>query len=229
MTRIENELLRAFYQNNQKELAEQTYRPEVNINSYESFVNEMRNELTELCFQMTGHVLVWDAETPTKSKFMDLKTFLNHFDFDYEIVEDHGKKQVALIDLQGANLGNIEQDRFAIGDDTVAQIIDRMDVYIHDSVIVEFEEALSLQGIDAAEMSLAEMVDRCKALSITEDISYALADAVLHPNQIQFSEINLADENPTAISLDQERQDAHQASHEITTRTKQQSSEIGGR
>ena len=49
----------------------------------------------------------------------------------------------SLEDLQCANLGNIEDDRF----ETASEVLDRMDVYIKDYLIVDIEDALDEKSI----------------------------------------------------------------------------------
>ena len=50
----------------------------------------------------------------------------------------------SLIDLQGANLGNIESDRFS----DVQGIFDRMGIYINDYFIQDIEDLLEEKGIE---------------------------------------------------------------------------------
>ena len=47
-------------------------------------------------------------------------------------------------DLQGADLGDIQSDRFA----TAMEIIDRMDVYINDYLICDIDDALDEKNIE---------------------------------------------------------------------------------
>lgn len=55
-----------------------------------------------------------------------------------------------LIDGQGANLGDIEEDRFL----DAAQIIDRLDEYIDNCLIEDLLEALKGVGINVKEMKI---------------------------------------------------------------------------
>ena len=50
----------------------------------------------------------------------------------------------SIVDLQGANLGNIEGDRFS----DAQGILDRMDIYINDYFIQDIEDLLEEKGID---------------------------------------------------------------------------------
>lgn len=63
------------------------------------------------------------------------KCFLDVIEFELVF---HGEEGWGLIDLQGANLGDIESDRFQ----TAAQIIDRLDAYINDYYLSDLEEEM---------------------------------------------------------------------------------------
>lgn len=143
---------------------------------------------------------------------MDLSEFLGYFDFDYELVWPDDKYEMitrqrliengdllpeykdsillCLIDLQGAYLGNIGKERYPLEADSVSKIIDRMDIYINDSVISEFVDALEDRGIDTSDMSLETMASKCKELDVgTGEVSYVLAEAVIHPEQVYIKEL----------------------------------------
>ena len=53
----------------------------------------------------------------------------------------------SVIDLQGANLGDIESDRF----NNAEQIFDRLDIYINDYFITDIEECLEADGFEIPE------------------------------------------------------------------------------
>lgn len=146
---------------------------------------------------------------------MDLKEFLGCFDFDYDIVspgsiyeqkirqerledeylspEDMDKDLICLIDKQGFYLGDIDKERYSIAPESVEKIIERMNVYIQDSVIAEFEEALHERDIDTSDLHLEEMIAQCKILGI-DDVCYRLAEAVVNPELIYITELS-ADEH----------------------------------
>ena len=71
-------------------------------------------------------------------EFLDLTEFrLVRHQNDYdEYSDEYG--HWSLIDSQEANLGDIENDRFK----NAAQILDRMDIYIHDYIIEDIQECL---------------------------------------------------------------------------------------
>ena len=58
---------------------------------------------------------------------MTVSEFLNGFDFDYEVgySDEFEKPCWKLIDLQGANLGGIEDDEFF----SIDGIVDRLEIY----------------------------------------------------------------------------------------------------
>ena len=68
------------------------------------------------------------------NEFLDLTEFrlLKHKDGTF-----------SLEDQQCANLGDIEDDRFA----SASEILDRMDVYIQDYLVVDIEDALDEESI----------------------------------------------------------------------------------
>ena len=143
---------------------------------------------------------------------MDLHNFLAYFDFDYDIVLPGGeyedrirqeliedgnlsaaditKPLICLIDLQGAYFGDIGKMRYPIDPSSVSKIVDRMDIYIQDSVIDEFTTALSERGIDPSSLSLGEMISQCKTLGVGDgEVSYLLAELVNHPESIFIKEL----------------------------------------
>ena len=68
-------------------------------------------------------------------EFLDLTEFrlLKHKDGTF-----------SLEDQQCANLGDIENDRF----ETASEVLDRMDVYIQDYLVVDIEDALDEKSIE---------------------------------------------------------------------------------
>lgn len=63
------------------------------------------------------------------------KTFLDVIEFELVF---HGEEGWGLVDLQGANLGDIEGDRFQ----TAAEIIERLSAYIEDYYLDDLEEEM---------------------------------------------------------------------------------------
>lgn len=63
---------------------------------------------------------------------MELRELLNYIEFDcYYTTNKEGARVIKLKDMQHVNLGNIEDDEFK----TVAEIIDRCEIYWNDYVI----------------------------------------------------------------------------------------------
>ena len=77
-------------------------------------------------------------------EFLELTEFkLVRHQNDYdEYTDEYGHWN--LIDNQGANLGNIEGDRFK----SAAEILDRMDIYIHDYIVEDIQDCLDEAGYD---------------------------------------------------------------------------------
>lgn len=79
------------------------------------------------------------------------ETFRSFLDvIEFELVF-YGEEGWGLIDLQGANLGDIEGERFQTG----AEIIDRLDVYIRDYYLEDLES-------EAGDYGLYEAVRECE-------------------------------------------------------------------
>lgn len=89
------------------------------------------------------------------AEFLDLTEFtlvkhknpvliLKYKDLDgNDVVEEHNGVW-SLYDRQGADLGNIEQDRF----DNARQILDRLDIYINDYLYEALENELDAYEVD---------------------------------------------------------------------------------
>ena len=79
---------------------------------------------------------------------MTLKEILNFFDFDYDVYEDG----YGLVDLQEANLGNIESERYNNPIDLVTRLVDGIysDDYLFDEDIhdIDKEEYIKRYGED---------------------------------------------------------------------------------
>lgn len=163
------------------------------------------------------------SDTPEKEKNvheneMDLEEFLFYFDFNYDIVspgstysyeqkvrqerledgdlspEDMDQDLICLIDLLGGNLGDIDKERYPIVPEVIEKIVERMDVYIQDSVIDEFNEALEARGVDTSNLSLGEMVEKCKELGVDDgEVCYRIAEAVVNPERIFIKELQERD------------------------------------
>ena len=85
-------------------------------------------------------------------EFLELTEFrLVRHQNDYdEYSDEYG--HWSLIDCQGANLGDIENDRFK----SATQILDRMDIYIHDYIVEDIEACLDEAGYDLSQSRSAQ-------------------------------------------------------------------------
>ncbi len=97
---------------------------------------------------------------------------------DFELIR-YGN-YYGLHDLQGANLGDVEYDRFA----DASKVIDRLDTYIKDQIVCDLEEELDIQGED-----WGDVLKQAKIKDIKGDYSYEIAvlDMILYHSD----EINL--------------------------------------
>lgn len=68
-----------------------------------------------------------------------LSEFLYDLEFEYKKIDD---KTIQLIDLLGANLGNIENEEFEISEYLPMNLVDRLDTYIYDYHISGIEDTL---------------------------------------------------------------------------------------
>lgn len=71
----------------------------------------------------------------------------------------------SLVDLQGANLGNIEEDEFV----NATGIIDRLDIYINDYFFDDLEQELDAYKVDLEEREVPWNADEWLALKDDTD------------------------------------------------------------
>lgn len=100
--------------------------------------------LEEMCDLMCGGIEIdCDDEVAEKENKMTLREFLELFDFDYEIAKNKdGERVIKLIDLQRANLGNIEEEEFC----NTLEVIDRLDIYYYDYLYTDICEEYGYEG-----------------------------------------------------------------------------------
>lgn len=75
-----------------------------------------------------------------------LEAFLNDLDFSFKI---NGDNTLSLIDLQQANLANIEQEKFTIDDSLPINLINALDRYVYDYILQPVEETLQKECNDS--------------------------------------------------------------------------------
>lgn len=100
----------------------------------------------------------------------------------------------SLIDLQGADLGNIEGDRF----ESAAQILDRMDIYIRDYLIESIKDILEDEfNVDISNYSdWSDLLELAKKyLSYDYGWSIDVFDMIVnHPHEINLENCNYEEE-----------------------------------
>lgn len=108
---------------------------------------------------------------------MTVTEFLNNFDFDYEVrySEEFDEPCWKLVDLQGGNLGNIEEYEF----DDVEGILDSLEIYYDDYLLDEDES-----NADYADYAdYADLLDRV-VKSDPNDWRIPYIYYVLHPDEL---------------------------------------------
>lgn len=89
-----------------------------------------------------------------------------------------------LIDLPGANWGDIESDRF----DNAMGIVDRLNIYIHDYIIEDLEDGLSDRGVEVKYNNCEELLELSrKHIGGEYDFDIDLLDMILN----HFDEIDI--------------------------------------
>lgn len=108
---------------------------------------------------------------------MTLTEFVDYFDFDYWLYDNGKELLIGLIDNQGANLGDIEQDRFLNNKEGVLDIINRLETYYEDYIFNDLEIELEENGIDTSNMSWKDMYNATKKLDCGSGImAYIFGD-----------------------------------------------------
>lgn len=142
---------------------------------------------------------------------MDLENFLSYFHFDYKIVttDTIGEREIRemliergdlppeeldcglirLTDLENRNHGDIEMERYPVSTDSVMRIVERLDIYINDSIIQKFKNALKSYGIITENLYLEEMIEECQRQHI-QSVPYRFAEMVVHPEYIYIPELD---------------------------------------
>lgn len=100
-------------------------------------------------------------------KQITLKEFLNEFEFDYAIYVDENSKysSIGLLDMTGANLGDIEDERYPLSKDGVKQLVDRLDIYYYDYKFSAIEEQLKehkIKNVDSMSWEKMYKIDKEK-------------------------------------------------------------------
>lgn len=102
---------------------------------------------------------------------MKLSEFLNYFEFDYCLYKDGDRISIGLIDLQNANLGDIESERYQLNESGVLSIIDRLDAYYQDYIFTGLSNSLKEEyGVDIDENNWEEIYHKIKELNLDWDM-----------------------------------------------------------
>ena len=89
-----------------------------------------------------------------------------------------------VIDLQGADLGDISEDRF----ESAEEILDRMDIYINDYFLNDIDDLLGEKGIKVIwDSTCEEYLKHAKELLPEEKFSFDMLDMICYHS----SKINL--------------------------------------
>lgn len=103
-----------------------------------------------------------------------LEAFLNDLDFSFKINEDN---TLSLIDLQQANLANIEQEKFTVNDSLPTNLINALDRYVYDYILQPVEETLQKECKDSspvfpADTNLIPLVKKYPHVFPKEHVEY---------------------------------------------------------
>lgn len=118
-------------------------------------------------------------------KKVTLNELVHDMEFRLVVCENEytGECYFSLRDETGANLGNIEQDRFPIDNDNcVADILERLTMYIHDYFFSDMEEkVIENIGVDTNNMSYMQVYEVYKEKYGTDK----KIEALLNPEDIK--------------------------------------------
>lgn len=108
---------------------------------------------------------------------MTFREFLSNFNFDYRVDDN----KIALIDLQGVNLGNIESERFT----SIEDVVNRLHNYINDDQVDGIDYELECCGVDEDDIAILSLQDK---ITLAETIGAEVYDyyrAVINPSLIE--------------------------------------------
>lgn len=127
-----------------------------------------------------------DQDKCVLGKNKTLRELLNEYEFDYVIrIDEDQDKVLKLIDLTGANLGDIESDIFIIDNNLQYRLFDRLENYIFDYEVDNAKEQLgyytnlSEQEIDMLCTNIKELnkaITECPEIKNKYNFSYILGD-----------------------------------------------------
>ena len=116
---------------------------------------------------------------------MRLKEFLNFFDFEYVVFNEHGEKELGLIDTLGGNLGDIENERFPYSREGIIAIIDRLEIYENDYIFDYLKDLLQPESVSDDWSTLFQNVSNLGLIKEDEPI-FHMASCVLGLEELVF-------------------------------------------
>lgn len=114
-------------------------------------------------------------------EFLDLTEFrlIRHQDDYNKRSDEYGRW--SLVDCQGANLGDIESARFKNARD----ILEQMDIYIHDYIIEALEDCLDEAGYDYYTGNYQGLIEYCRDKLSENQWDLDVLDMICnHPDEI---------------------------------------------
>ncbi len=110
-----------------------------------------------------------------------------NLEFQYFINEDN---TLSLLDLQGANLADIESETFKIDENLATALIDRLENYIYDYYINGYIDTLREEcGEDVKSTNFEDILDKMKMYPDKFGECIDLIEAFVNPNLFDISEI----------------------------------------
>ena len=127
---------------------------------------------------------------------MTLREFLCFFDFDYIIhYGDDSERYIQLIDLQCADFGDIESEKFDASSSGIVCIIERMDTYYNDYIFTGLSESLHEDyQIEIDKDDWHKIYTKLKELNLDWDMDilpYIFGDKKLCIDEIEYSECKM--------------------------------------
>ena len=127
---------------------------------------------------------------------MTLREFLCFFDFDYIIhYGGDSERYIQLIDLQCADFGDIESEKFDVSSFGIVCIIERMDTYYNDYIFTGLSESLHEDyQIEIDKDDWHKIYTKLKELNLDWDMDilpYIFGDRKLCIDEIEYSEYKM--------------------------------------
>ena len=97
----------------------------------------------------------------------------------------------SLVDLQHANLTNIEEEKFELNYTGITHCIDRLDTYIYDYTIRLLNESTKINFSFDNVQSAVQFIEKSDAnkKSVAQFCDIDILNAVINPNFIQINEL----------------------------------------